>query len=57
MEMNMGPLSQLQFLQIEEINDLESLPKEWLWNLVSLWKLKIRECNGRYFLASLYNGS
>ena len=57
MEMNMGPLSQLQFLQIEEINDLESLPKEWLRNLVSFRKLKIRECNGRYFLASLYNGS
>ena len=30
------PLSQLQRLQLERINDLESLPEEGLRNLVSL---------------------
>nr|XP_023875884.1 putative disease resistance protein RGA1 [Quercus suber]XP_023875885.1 putative disease resistance protein RGA1 [Quercus suber]XP_023875886.1 putative disease resistance protein RGA1 [Quercus suber]XP_023875887.1 putative disease resistance protein RGA1 [Quercus suber]XP_023875888.1 putative disease resistance protein RGA1 [Quercus suber]XP_023875889.1 putative disease resistance protein RGA1 [Quercus suber]XP_023875890.1 putative disease resistance protein RGA1 [Quercus suber] len=54
MKMKMGaettstyfPLSQLQELQLAKINDLESLPKEWLRNLVSLQKLSIESCNG-----------
>uniref|UniRef100_A0A7N2N6D1 Uncharacterized protein n=1 Tax=Quercus lobata TaxID=97700 RepID=A0A7N2N6D1_QUELO len=54
MKMKMGaattstyfPLSQLQELQLEKINDLESLPEKGLRNLVSLQKLTIESCNG-----------
>ena len=59
MKMKMGvattsiyfPLSQLQQLRLERINDLESLPEEGLWNLISLWKLYIARCDG---LSSLH---
>ena len=52
MKMKMGaattstyfPLSQLQTLDLIEINDLESLPEEWLRNLVSLRQLSIQWC-------------
>uniref|UniRef100_A0A2N9H901 Uncharacterized protein n=1 Tax=Fagus sylvatica TaxID=28930 RepID=A0A2N9H901_FAGSY len=33
------PLSQLQSLELIEVNDLESLPEEWLGNLTSLQRL------------------
>nr|XP_023875849.1 disease resistance protein RGA2-like [Quercus suber]XP_023875850.1 disease resistance protein RGA2-like [Quercus suber] len=54
MKMKMGaattstyfPLSQLLELELAEINDLESLPEEWLRNLVSLRKLSIKRCDG-----------
>ena len=54
MKMKMGvattstyfPLSQLQTLELRYINDLESLPKEWLRNLVSLRELEILSCDG-----------
>ncbi|KAK4551366.1 hypothetical protein RGQ29_032388 [Quercus rubra] len=54
MKMKMGaattstyfPLSQLQQLYLIEIDDLESLPEEWLRNLVSLRKLYISCCDG-----------
>ena len=53
MKMKMGaattstyfPLSQLQILELMHINDLESLPKEWLRNLVSLQQLSIEGCD------------
>ena len=53
MKMKMGaattstyfPLSQLQTLDLIEINDLESLPEEWLRNLVSLRLLHIEWCD------------
>ena len=53
MKMKMGaattstyfPLSQLQTLELDDINDLESLPEEWLRNLVSLRQLSIGLCN------------
>ena len=53
MKMKMGaattstyfPLSQLQTLDLKDINDLESLPEEWLRNLVSLRKLSIGCCD------------
>jgi hypothetical protein len=38
------PLSQLQSLELTEVNDLESLPEEWLGNLTSLQRLVIRGC-------------
>ncbi|XP_023884188.1 putative disease resistance protein RGA4 isoform X5 [Quercus suber] len=40
------PLSQLQELLLEKMNDFESLPEEWLRNLVSLRQLSIRWCDG-----------
>ena len=54
MKMKMGaattstyfPLSQLQTLDLEKINDLESLPEEGLQNLVSLRQLSIDRCDG-----------
>ena len=54
MKMKMGaattstyfPLSQLQTLDLMDINDLESLPEEWLRNLVSLRELSINSCDG-----------
>ena len=39
------PLSQLQTLELEKINDLESLPEEGLQNLVSLRQLSIDRCD------------
>ena len=45
------PLSQLQFLFLEAIKDLESLPEEGLRNLVSLQKLSLQRCNGLVSLA------
>ena len=38
------PLSQLQYLRLWDVNDLESLPEEWLGNLTSLQRLQIRGC-------------
>uniref|UniRef100_A0A2N9IJX6 Uncharacterized protein n=1 Tax=Fagus sylvatica TaxID=28930 RepID=A0A2N9IJX6_FAGSY len=38
------PLSQLQSLSLEDVNDLESLPEEWLGNLTSLQRLQIWDC-------------
>ena len=38
------PLSQLQSLDLIEVNDLESLPEEWLRNLTSLQCLEIGNC-------------
>ncbi|KAL0007250.1 hypothetical protein SO802_008752 [Lithocarpus litseifolius] len=40
------PLSQLKVLELEKINDLESLPEEGLRNLVSLQRLIIQSCDG-----------
>ena len=40
------PLSQLHELRLERINDFESLPKEGLRNLFSLWELSIGSCGG-----------
>ena len=40
------PLSQLQYLKLYSVSNLESLPEEWLQNLVSLRKLEIYKCNG-----------
>ena len=40
------PLSELETLQLEWVNDLESLPDAWLRNLVSLRRLSIFNCNG-----------
>ena len=37
-------LSQLEWLCLEEVNNLESLPKKWLQNLISLQKLYIWQC-------------
>ncbi|KAL0007246.1 hypothetical protein SO802_008748 [Lithocarpus litseifolius] len=59
MKMKMGaattstyfPLSQLQTLDLWDINDLESLPEEGLRNLVSLRELSIQSCDG---LSSLH---
>ena len=53
MKMKMGaattltyfPLSQLQTLELRNMNDLESLPEEWLRNLVSLRQLSIQWCD------------
>ena len=53
MKMKMGaattstyfPLSQLQILFLKNMNDLESLPEEWLRNLVSLQHLCIYACD------------
>uniref|UniRef100_A0A2N9HER9 Disease resistance protein RGA3 n=1 Tax=Fagus sylvatica TaxID=28930 RepID=A0A2N9HER9_FAGSY len=39
-------LSQLQSLHLSKVNDLESLPEEWLQNFVSLQKLSIFNCHG-----------
>jgi hypothetical protein len=38
------PLSQLQYLKLQHVKDLESLPEEWLGNLTSLQRLVIRGC-------------
>ncbi|XP_050282908.1 putative disease resistance protein RGA4 isoform X2 [Quercus robur] len=54
MKMKMGaattstyfPLSQLQQLHLRQMNDFESLPEEWLRNLVSLRELSIQWCDG-----------
>ncbi|XP_030949098.1 disease resistance protein RGA2-like [Quercus lobata] len=54
MKMKMGaattstyfPLSQLQVLELEKINDFESLPVKGLQNLISLRELNIRWCYG-----------
>ncbi|XP_050284562.1 putative disease resistance protein RGA1 isoform X2 [Quercus robur] len=59
MKMKMGaattstyfPLSQLQVLELEKINDFESLPEEGLRNLISLRQLDIESCDG---LSSLH---
>ena len=40
------PLSQLQILELVQINNLESLTEEGLWNLVSLRELYIERCDG-----------
>nr|XP_023873545.1 putative disease resistance protein RGA3 [Quercus suber] len=40
------PLSELEFLDLKGVNDLESLPTKWLQNLVSLRRLFIYECHG-----------
>ena len=53
MKMKMGaattstyfPFSQLQKLGLSRINDFESLPEEWLRNLVSLRELFIQWCD------------
>ena len=53
MKMKMGaattstyfPLSLLQELVLSQMNDLESLPEEWLRNLVSLRLLSIERCD------------
>ncbi|KAK7837427.1 putative disease resistance protein rga4, partial [Quercus suber] len=47
------PLSELETLQLEWVNDLESLPDAWLRNLVSLRRLSIFNCNG---LRSFHGG-
>ena len=39
------PLSQLQILGLSRMNDFESLPEEWLRNLVSLRQLSIEWCD------------
>eukprot|EP00257_Ricinus_communis_P027202 XP_025014616.1 putative disease resistance protein RGA3 [Ricinus communis] len=39
------PLSKLKILQIGAIEDLESLPKQWLQNLTSLQELYIKGCS------------
>jgi Leucine-rich repeat (LRR) protein len=39
------PLSKLKFLQLDSLEDLETLPKEWLKNFTSLDHLKIQDCN------------
>ena len=41
-----SPLSELEFLDLKGVNDLESLPEKWLQNLVSLRRLFIYECHG-----------
>ncbi|KAM4082041.1 hypothetical protein ACJW30_11G138900 [Castanea mollissima] len=59
MKMKMGaattstyfPLSQLQHIRLFQMNDIESLPEEWLRNLVSLRELSISFCDG---LSSLH---
>ncbi|KAM4072556.1 hypothetical protein ACB094_11G146400 [Castanea mollissima] len=59
MKMKMGaattstyfPLSQLQHIHLSQMNDFESLPEEWLRNLVSLRELSISFCDG---LSSLH---
>jgi hypothetical protein len=38
------PLSQLHYLDVLQIEDLESLPEEWLRNLTSLQRLQIVNC-------------
>ena len=40
------PLSELEFLDLKGVNDLESLPEKWLQNLVSLQRLFIYGCLG-----------
>uniref|UniRef100_A0A7N2N6Z4 Disease resistance protein RGA3 n=1 Tax=Quercus lobata TaxID=97700 RepID=A0A7N2N6Z4_QUELO len=40
------PLSELDFLYLKGVNDLESLPEKWLQNLVSLRRLFIYRCHG-----------
>ena len=40
------PLSQLESLELIQVDDLESLPEEWLQNLISLQALFIYKCNG-----------
>ena len=53
MKMKMGvattstyfPLSQLQTLNLRYMYDLESLPEEWLRNLVSLRQLSMQSCD------------
>ncbi|KAL4600463.1 hypothetical protein ACB092_11G200300 [Castanea dentata] len=45
------PLSQLQHISLSQMNDFESLPEEWLRNLVSLRELSIYSCDG---LSSLH---
>ncbi|XP_062173320.1 disease resistance protein RGA2-like isoform X3 [Alnus glutinosa] len=47
------PLSKLKFLQLDSLEDLETLPKEWLKKLTSLNSLTIRSCNR---LNSLFPG-
>ncbi|XP_075643237.1 putative disease resistance protein RGA1 [Castanea sativa] len=59
MKMKMGaattstylPLSQLQDIRLCQMKDIESLPEEWLRNLVSLRELSIYFCDG---LSSLH---
>ena len=59
MKMKMGaattstyfPLSQLQRLELDEMNNFESLLEEGLWNLISLQKLSLQRCNGLVSLA------
>ena len=40
------PLSELDFLYLKGVNDLESLPEKWLQNFVSLRRLFIYRCHG-----------
>ena len=40
------PLSELEFLYLKGVKDLESLPEKWLQNLVSLRRLFIYRCPG-----------
>jgi phosphotransferase system IIB component len=47
------PLSKLKFLRLDSLEDLETLPKEWLKNFTSLNRLMIRSCNR---LSSLFPG-
>ena len=44
--MLLSSLSQLQYLKLYSVNNLESLPEEWLQSLVSLRKLEIYKCDG-----------
>uniref|UniRef100_A0A7N2MW44 R13L1/DRL21-like LRR repeat region domain-containing protein n=1 Tax=Quercus lobata TaxID=97700 RepID=A0A7N2MW44_QUELO len=39
-----SPLSGLHWLTLENIQDIESLPEEWLQNLISLERLEISQC-------------
>jgi hypothetical protein len=48
-------LSKLMFLSLEGLEQLESLPEEWLQNLTSLEKLDIRKCcKLRIFMSPLF---
>jgi hypothetical protein len=47
------PLSKLKSLRLDSLEDLETLPKEWLKNFTSLNHLMIRSCNR---LSSLFPG-
>jgi hypothetical protein len=48
-------LSKLMFLSLERLEQLESLPEEWLQNLTSLEKLDIRKCwKLRIFMSPLF---